>query len=418
MSARDGGGARATGLRPKHALDDALASADSGLALCAELAACGYAVVVLPERLRPLIAAVRLHAAAFFDLDNDEKERVGNFARVGRTAYAGYRREREARSEFLELHCDSTGKVRPALPAQLPALEPAACALSWALLGVAHSLLRLMARALQLPEHALAAPLDPPQREALAVDGVLQSALRVCRYAQAPAPPGAAPAARLSEVVFGEHTDSSLLTLALADRDAPGLQLRARGAAAAYAMGPDAAAGWDSVETAPAGWRARGDGDDACCLDLIVMVGDFAQVLTKGFYPAASHRVVRAADMPARLSMPFLARPRAEFKLETAALEPRARAGEGKLLALDGVTCAQVRRLLDARGRKLHLQQLEEERSRAGRAFREQLLARRADRAARSAVCDVTRGTLEGPSGTETASGDSDSESDGEVSKG
>lgn len=123
-------------VRPRHALDDALSSADRGRALCAELAECGYAVVVVPERLRPLIIAVRRHAAAFFALDDGEKERVGNFARVGGTSYAGFRRERQTRSEFLELHCDGSGTLHPRLPAQLPELASAACALSWALLGV------------------------------------------------------------------------------------------------------------------------------------------------------------------------------------------------------------------------------------------------------------------------------------------
>merc|ERR1712196_306220 len=95
-----------------------------------------------------------------------------------------------------------------------------------------------------------------------------------------------------SEEVFKEHTDASFLTVAPRS-SAPGLQMW---------HGPSQS--WLDVE------RAMDPSD------IIVFVGDFVEVLTKGFFAAAVHRVVlRPEDATNRVSMPFLMRgqPKAEF---------------------------------------------------------------------------------------------------------
>ena len=88
-------------------------------------------------------------------------------------------------------------------------------------------------------------------------------------------------------------------------------------------------------------------------------VGDFLAFLSRDHYPACSHRVVRppaaaaTADAVAlgRLSMPFLVRPRSEHVLDTREYDV---AGDNpRLVAVEGVRCADLRRLFDARGKRM-----------------------------------------------------------------
>ena len=87
-------------------------------------------------------------------------------------------------------------------------------------------------------------------------------------------------------------------------------------------------------------------------------VGDFLAFLSRDHYPACSHRVVRppaaaaTADAVAvgRLSMPFLVRPRSEHVLDT---REYAADDNPRLVAVEGVRCADLRRLFDARGKRM-----------------------------------------------------------------
>jgi hypothetical protein len=89
-----------------------------------------------------------------------------------------------------------------------------------------------------------------------------------------------------------------------------------------------------------------------------VHVGDVLAFLSRDHYPACSHRVVRppaaaaTADAVAlgRLSMPFLVRPRSEHVLDT---REYAADDNPRLVAVEGVRCADLRRLFDARGKRM-----------------------------------------------------------------
>jgi hypothetical protein len=236
-----------------------------------------------------------------------------------------------------------------------------------------------------------------------------------------------------------------MLTLSLLNPHSPGLQMRVArggcggggGAGSAELPGGE----WDDVEER--GWASaeqhnsdvgdrveqddpqqqhasseseragacpcEGTGADDCLL--LVHVGDFVSTLTKGYYPAASHRVVRARGLaaPARVSMPFLVRPRPECEVDTRTLEPGVGENERRLLQLHGVTCAQLRRFFDARGGRLHTRKLEGERQdaerrRLGQEFRDKLRAERAARAAGGGVGVAPGGSDAAPSDSATDS--------------
>lgn len=282
-----------------------------------------------------------------------------------------------------------------ALVPPAPELGPAASELMSTLQSLAHRLLAILAEHLGLPPLAFTELLDPPRHEGTAQGDVLQSVLRVCHYpptddsASMRAPPDGAGTER---VLFDEHTDSSMITLSLLDPASPGLQLRPAAAAAVRQTGACSLAALALDETTSAHGHAVGNywenveawAPHAHCL--LVHVGDFLAVLSRGYYPAASHRVVAAYGGAGRISLPYLVRPRASFVLNTRRYEPGVPEAEAKLLALEGVTCAEVRRLLDARGRRQHIRELEQqerqrrdaERRQAALAFRKELLARRA----------------------------------------
>lgn len=375
-----------------HALDDVLSGSDGARGFCAELAARGYALVELPPRLHALVDDARAASADFFRLGALEKQSVGGFARIG-AAYAGYRQDARTGGEFLELRIARTGALVPAPPAAVAHLDAPARELSRTLLALAHRLLAAMAEQLGLRPEVFTELLDAPDGEADAPDGVVHSVLRVCCYPAA-TPPSLPPSsdaaiadesaragtflassAETARVLFDEHTDSSMVTLSLLDPASPGLQLRVHARDGTPLGACDG--GWDAVEASV---------PHAHCL--LVHVGDFVAALTKGHYPAARHRVVREpcdAHAPARVSLPFLARPRPERQLDTRAHEPGVREADAKLLALSQVTCSELRRLFDAFGRRQHvlaLEQREQQRRDGARrqraaAFRLEVLARR-----------------------------------------
>ena len=99
----------------------------------------------------------------------------------------------------------------------------------------------------------------------------------MCRYS---------PSGNEDEVAFTEHTDTTLITLALCSPVA-GLQVQSRGE-------------WVSSEK------------DRNTCEMLVLAGEFLELLTKGYLRAAPHRVLRPCGS-ARCSIPFLirAKPRA-----------------------------------------------------------------------------------------------------------
>merc|ERR1711879_169787 len=139
-------------------------------------------------------------------------------------------------------------------------------------------------------------------------------------------------------VLFDERTDASFLTLAPVGSE-PGLQMR-----------EPLTGKWLDVE--------KGFCTEGGCI--IVFVGDFLEVLTKGSYRAACHRVLgpspRHGSEPRqasrRLSMPFLVRGQPEFTIDTAQFLGKEDKEEMPLLRLEGMKYATLRHFLDLKGRR------------------------------------------------------------------
>ena len=119
-------------------------------------------------------------------------------------------------------------------------------------------------------------------------------------------------------------------------------------------------------------------------------MGDFLAFLSRDHYPACSHRVVRPPPAAAtadavglgRLSMPFLVRPRSDHVLDT---REYAAADNPRLVAVEGVRCADLRRLFDARGKRM-LEARREQRRAAAEAARAEAARRARAKAYREAL--------------------------------
>ena len=355
-------------------------------AFCAQLHERGFAIVRLPACAHAEATAVRAAASEFFALDQVQKREIGDFRVVGDT-YVGYRdasgTRQDCDAEFLEVHLNNGGHAFPDPPGC--GVGPAAAALYARLFEMARGLLQLLATHIGVPAEALLAPIDPPNANELDEGSLTSSVLRLCHYRRAqteatgrateaddtPAAP-----ARRAEVLFDEHTDSSLLTLSMLCPAAAGLELR----------DPLSGGSWLAVEQLP----------HVTPFDVEVHVGDFLAFLTRDHYMACSHRVMRpraaaaaaaAAGGPpgeGRLSMPFLVRARADHVLDTRPYDPDG--SNAHLVEVEGVRCSDLRRLFDARGKRMleakrdakrDAMQAEAERKERARAYREALLAGR-----------------------------------------
>lgn len=340
---------------------DARAVAD----FCASLHAQGFAIVRFTPAAHLEVVAMRAAAAGFFQLEKAEKAAVGDLRYVGDT-YAGYRDSATIDAEFLELHTTSAGDAYPPLP-KSPDLSTAGAALHARLDAMSRCMLSILAAHIDVPAEAFLAPLDPPTAVPLAAaTGLTSSVLRVCHYRGRRGGGGAAAAATSAsvrggaadeiEVLFDEHTDSSFLTLSTLCPTAPGLQLLVDGE-------------WMSVEV------AAGVSE----FDLEVHVGDFLSFLSRDYFPSCVHRVTRPVQGPGRLSFPFLVRPRQEHVLDTRPYDPTG--SNARLVEVSGIPCAHLRKLFDARGKRLldakrEADEKELARKARGRAYREAALAK------------------------------------------
>jgi len=169
--------------------------------------------------------------------------------------------------------------------------------------------------------------------------------------------------AKEARVLFDEHTDSTFITVALVSK-VPGLQMR-----------PDNQC-FDTMD-----WVDVEELEGVNHYDIAVFVGDFAALFTKEYYKAARHRVVRPKqNVCNRISMPFLVRGRPEHQVDTTKYDPEQK--NEHLVNMSGVSCKELRKLLDARGqRKLNEQRKWEEKEAKRRAkaaaVRAEILAER-----------------------------------------
>ena len=361
-------------------LKDLQSGSATARSFCEQLHRRSFAVIKLPVEALADITAVRNSASTFFALPADSKRTaVGDFRQVGGT-YAGYRdlagsaRQSDCDAEFLEVHVDRAGAAVPA-PPEPPALAAAAAALHARLLAVARALLGLLADHIQAPAGALLDPVDPPSPELLDEGQISSSVLRVCHYRARVAGDGENGAGADRGVLFAEHTDSALLTLSLLCPGAAGLEVC------------DASVSSDAADDGAADpWVAL---EELCPrhaeLDVEVHVGDFLAFLTRDYYPACCHRVLRPAGDAGRLSLPFLVRCRNDHVLDTRPYDPTS--SNARLVEVHGVTCKELRLLFDARGKRLleaerdaaaAAAEKEEERKRRAREYREALKAGKA----------------------------------------
>ena len=94
--------------------------------------------------------------------------------------------------------------------------------------------------------------------------------------------------------------------------------------------------------------------------DVEVHVGDFLAFLSRDYFPPCVHRVTRprggrasaSAGAAGRLSFPFLVRPRNDHVLDTRGFDPSG-AKADRLVEVSDVSCAHLRKLFDARGKRL-----------------------------------------------------------------
>ena len=263
---------------------------------CQRLHKDGYAIVRLPEAEFDELRAL---AREFFALPEDQKRAVtGESDAVGGEG-VGYRDKSEADSEFLETFLTPAGDAHPEIPGRQ--LAAAIAHVHHRLLDIARILLRVCATHVRLPPEAMFEALATWAKPSSSVDvsedamaATSQEAfgstlLRLCHYRGAQAAAVEADPA----VLFLPHTDSTLLTLSPLDPTAPGLQLRR-----------ETDGGWFDVECLH-GVSTR---------DIEVHCGDYLSILSRGYYFAMRHRVVRPAHGGPRISLPLLLRPRDEWR--------------------------------------------------------------------------------------------------------
>lgn len=281
--------------------------------LCESMSSVGHCVITAPRSTARAIGAVTKLTGRFFDKPLEEKKGLGN-VRYARGKLVGYL-QRDDGAQFLEVHGTSNGFVIPE-PESMKTFGPACGRLHEELLTIGREVLSWMAEYIRVPPEALLSCLDTPSLQELDQDDFGACVLRLCNYQLC-----------ASEEVFAEHSDASFLTVAPRS-SAPGLQM------------------WHAPTLA---WQDVEHGLDTS--DIVVFVGDFVEMLTKGFYKAALHRVVlRPEDATNRVSMPFLIRGQPSAHFHTA---PYVDADPDVLLKrLADTPYEDVRLFLDLKGMK------------------------------------------------------------------
>ena len=338
---------------------------------CSQMHLRSFALLRLPPSMRAEVDAMRDAAAAFFNQSAERKAAVGDFRVVGDT-YVGYRDSAACDAEFLELHMTANGRAFPEVSSELSA---SMVALHRRLSRLGRSLLRGMAAHIGVDPAAFLAPLSPldSELESCEPSKLSSTVLRLCHYRSSKSERGVggrgvgaicdSSSEQVSEqVLFDEHTDSSLLTLSLLCPNAAALQL-----ADAAAAGDDP---WVCVEEGA-----------ATLMDLEVHTGDFLAFLTRDFYPACVHRVVRPREDAERVSMPLLLRVCPRHELDTRPYDPLRT--NHHLVEIEGVRCRDLGRLLDMRGqraleRRRMAASAEVQRKARAQAYREEIRAGRA----------------------------------------
>jgi len=228
------------------------------------------------------ISSLRSSASGFFQMPHDDKMRAslnkgygfGGYVPQGVEAVARSSAEPEAPSDLVENYVFNHGgdsSLEPILPARPAEFVPDAQRYWREMNSLLHSLMRLSALALALPEHTFEAAFAEPKCN-----------LRLAYYAGLP--PASQP--REAGMRYGAHTDYTGFTILHPDPQVGGLEIQA------------ADGRWVAVPPQPDG--------------LVINAGDLIQVWTNDRWRSPPHRVVNptgAAAEQARLSLVFFTGP-------------------------------------------------------------------------------------------------------------
>lgn len=270
-----------------------------GRALCAALKEWRFVVIRLApdsaeaEQIRQSFA---WGAERFHSLATEDKLRLSGAFRAGPEASPGTVLGFVAPSEtnhFLETRRGPEQQLEPVtLDQRLPGDDErqfsvaAALGGGWdALASVAHAALHAVEQATGREVGSLAGLMDDGSN--VVAGQVSSTALRVCRYQSSPPVLDDDTAGERIKVAFGAHTDSTFFT-AIPCASTPGLEVH------------HPRLGWVTPE-----------GGSRSHTDVVLMAGEFLQVLTDGDFDAAVHRVLEPeadASSVGRLSTPLLLR--------------------------------------------------------------------------------------------------------------
>lgn len=242
----------------------------------------------------------------------------------------GYRKEID--KEFFETRMNADGAVSPHFPA-VDCYEEVVSEIMTLYASLASIVITAIAKSLGIDPYYFLDLTDIPDSNsnhsknvALNVfeDELSSTLLRICHY---PSPSPSSSEASPKILSFGSHTDTSLLTFGLLS-SSPGLEVldNARGS-------------WVCVEEAPS----------TPDIIVVVLVGEFLQVLIKSRFPPAVHRVMNSS---ARISCPGLVRCRPAAVVSSLRRvnrdgEPLLHHPEAALPQLEGVEVRTLQRLLD-----------------------------------------------------------------------
>jgi hypothetical protein len=279
-----------------------------------------YAVVRV-TREDALLDSIFLHREQIFEdafaLAHDFKESQGLFRTSPKSGSVGYRSE--GTREFFETRITAMGNIEPCIP--IEGYEPAVISIFKHLNSVGVRVLASISKYLRVdPTFILdlidndLTTIDPGQYGA--------SVLRICKY---PCTKG--------EIGFGSHTDTSFLTLAPLS-SCPGLDV------------------YDYVDNAWVTIEEKYKGDPYL---VVVLVGEFLQILFKQRFFACVHRV-RFPSSGIRYSCPLLIRGKHVTVLESRNIKYKHLCDEESLsntiANLDGVSMMEVHTLLDLKRKR------------------------------------------------------------------
>merc|ERR1712166_397583 len=276
-----------------------------------ELREQGFKCVRLPEAALSVVSTVMEHSETIFGADKSVKQSLHPPEDLERdemdASDLGYRVAKT--DQFIDLRA-SGGQLVP----QSEQIEQ--CSPGWT--AAAHQLISVMTIVARVVLEQLCAELKISPNAFLETvecgTEMTNACLRMCKYA-----PAGNTTQKVGEVAFKAHTDTTFITLGLCSME-PGLE----------------------IQQGRGQWVTPEQGRDL--RDVLIMPGEVAEILTRGYVKASMHRVVRPRNP--RLSLPFLVRtiPKSivNTKLHIQAAREQGQEPDGRLLSAEGQTVERL----------------------------------------------------------------------------